>query len=240
MTPTPLSPAARQQPSAHPRSSSIAGRQIQLDLPPEGSAGEEIEAGGELSQSETVSAVDLDEIFNTLNDKTVADLKKVIRGFEQSTEGVGEQANKGFKYLNPFLSTSRQLFAELTYDERALEQLIVDGSNLSGAVAEKRDDVAALVTNLNETMGALGRQRTALASAVSQLPDFMRNFNTTAVNLRATLDDLDPLVDASKPVAVELQPFFREFRAPPPTSCRRSAISTRSSRPPAPTTTSSI
>ena len=41
----------------------------------------------------------------------------------------------------------------------------------------------------------------------------MRNFNTTAVNLRATLDDLDPLVDASKPVADRLSPFFRNFRA---------------------------
>jgi phospholipid/cholesterol/gamma-HCH transport system substrate-binding protein len=47
---------------------------------------------------------------------------------------------------------------------------------------------------------------------VGGLPDFMRNFNTTAVNLRATLDDLDPLVDASKPVAVKLRPFFGEFR----------------------------
>ena len=41
----------------------------------------------------------------------------------------------------------------------------------------------------------------------------MRNFNTTAVNLRATLDDLDPLVDASKPVATRLGPFFAELRA---------------------------
>jgi phospholipid/cholesterol/gamma-HCH transport system substrate-binding protein len=200
--------------------SGIANRQIQLTLPADtadtadgGEATDEIPDGGELTQADTVSEVDLDEIFNTLDDKTVADLKKVIRGFEVSTDGVGEQANEGFVYLNPFLSTSRRLFSELTLDERSLEQLIVDGSQLSGAVAAKRDDVAALVTNLNETMGAIGRQRTSLASAVSQLPSFMRNFNTTAVNLRATLDDLDPLVDASKPVAVKLRPFFSEFRA---------------------------
>ena len=195
-----------------PSLSSIAGRQIELALPPEGEEGEEIEDGGTLEQSETISAVDLDQIFNTLDRRTVANLKKVIRGFELSYDGVSEQANKGFAYLNPFLSTSRQLFAELTTDERALEQLIVDGAKLSGAVAEKRDDVAGLVSNLSTTMGALANQRTALASAVNQLPGFMRNFNTTAVNLRATLDDLDPLVDASKPAAVELQPFFREFR----------------------------
>jgi phospholipid/cholesterol/gamma-HCH transport system substrate-binding protein len=62
-------------------------------------------------------------------------------------------------------------------------------------------------------MGAIGRQKESLAQAVAGLPDFMRSFNTTAVNLRATLDDLDPLVDASKPVATRLGPFFAELRA---------------------------
>ena len=193
--------------------SGIANRQIQLTLPPEGEAGEPIDDGGTMSQAETVSEVDLDEVFNTLDDETVADLKKVIRGFEVSYEGVAPQANRGFKYLNPFLSTSRRLFSELTLDERALEQLIVDGAQVSGALAARRDDLSALIANTNTMMGAIGRQKTSLASALSQLPDFMRSFNTTAVNLRATLDDVDPLVNASKPVAKKLLPFFKEFRA---------------------------
>jgi phospholipid/cholesterol/gamma-HCH transport system substrate-binding protein len=40
----------------------------------------------------------------------------------------------------------------------------------------------------------------------------MRNFNTTAVNLRAALDDLDPLVEASKPAARALPPFTQALR----------------------------
>jgi phospholipid/cholesterol/gamma-HCH transport system substrate-binding protein len=40
----------------------------------------------------------------------------------------------------------------------------------------------------------------------------MRQANTTFVNLRAALDDVAPLVDASKPVADRLRPFFRQFR----------------------------
>ena len=58
-------------------------------------------------------------------------------------------------------------------------------------------------------MNAIGNQKEALAQSIAGLPDFMRNFNTTAVNLRATLDDLDPLVDASKPVATRLGPVLR-------------------------------
>jgi phospholipid/cholesterol/gamma-HCH transport system substrate-binding protein len=40
----------------------------------------------------------------------------------------------------------------------------------------------------------------------------MRQANTTYVNLRSTLDELDPFVEASKPVARRLQPYLRELR----------------------------
>ena len=96
-----------------------------------------IEDGGTLSQSETVSAVDLDQLFNTLSPKTINDFKHVIKGMATSYEGVGPQANKGLHYLNPFLSTSRQVFAELNSDQTAFENLIVDTSQLSGALAER-------------------------------------------------------------------------------------------------------
>lgn len=192
--------------------SGVANRFIELSLPPESRAGDEIASGGILTSSETVSEVDLDEIFNTLDDETVGDLKKVIKGFELSYEGVAEDANESFKYINPFLSSSRRLFAELTRDERGLERLIVDGAQLSGALAERRDDVSSLIGNLDVSTNAIASEKVALSDAVSRIPDFLRNFNTTAVNLRATLDDVKPLVDASKPAAVALQDFLPELR----------------------------
>ncbi len=184
-----------------PSLSQIAGRQVQLNIPPESTAGPEIESGESLSLSETVSEVDLDQLFNTLSPKTIKDLKHVIEGFEQSYDGVGEQANEGLKYLNPLLSTSRRVFAELNADQTAFENLIVDTSQFSGALAERAPDVSALIGNLNLMMNAIGDRKEQLASAVNQFPEFMRQTNTTFVNLRAALDDVDPLVDASKPAA---------------------------------------
>jgi phospholipid/cholesterol/gamma-HCH transport system substrate-binding protein len=69
-----------------------------------------------------------------------------------------------------------------------------------------------VVGNLNATFGALGRQQDALAESVERLPPFMRRANTTFVNLRSALDDVDPLVDASKPVARRLGPFLDQAR----------------------------
>ena len=196
-----------------PSLSQIAGRQVQLTLPPSSEKSDPIEDGGTLTQSETVSAVDLDQLFNTLSPKTINDFKHVIKGMATSYEGVGPQANKGLHYLNPFLSTSRQVFAELNSDQAAFENLIVDTSQLSGALAERAPDISALVANLNQMMNAIGDRKERLAEAVSLLPNFLRESNTTFVNLRAALDDLDPLVDASKPVAIRLRPFLGTLRA---------------------------
>jgi phospholipid/cholesterol/gamma-HCH transport system substrate-binding protein len=192
--------------------SGIANRQVQLTLPPSTEAGPEIPSGATLPESATTSEVDLDQLFNTLNAKTIKNFKHVIEGFELSYEGVAKQANTGFRYLNPFLSTSRQVFGELTRDTPALEHLIVDTSHLSGALARRAPDISLLIHNANLMMGALGRQHAALSRSIRELPGFMRQSNTTFVNLRATLDDLDPLINASKPVAEKLGPFFHVFR----------------------------
>ncbi len=125
--------------------SSQAAREVQLTVPPEGAQGEEIEDGGTLDQSETVGEVDIDQFFNTLDDKTVKGLKRVIQGFERSYEGVEKNANRGFQYLNPLLYQSRRTFAELTADDAMLEQFLVNVSRFSGALADRSTDVSQLV-----------------------------------------------------------------------------------------------
>ena len=190
--------------------SGIANRYVDLSLPTED--GEAIDDGGTIEQINTTSEVDLDQLFNALDEPTVAGLKSVIKGFARSYDGVGKQANRGFYYLNPFLSTSRRVFGELNTDKRALESLIVDGASLTEALASRSGDIEALVGNLNGMMGTIGAREAKLASAIGQLPDFMRRFDTTAVNLRAALDDVEPLVEDSRPVAQELRPFARKLR----------------------------
>jgi phospholipid/cholesterol/gamma-HCH transport system substrate-binding protein len=192
--------------------SSVAGRQVQLTLPPSNSTSPYIPANGDIPLSDTTSEVDLDQVFNTLSPKTIKDFKHVIEGFDISYEGSAKQANQGFKYLNPVLSTSRRVFDQLTRDTPAFQRLLVDTSSLSGALAERAPAITQLIHNLDLTMNALARQKVNLAATVHKLPGFMRQANTTFVNLRAALNDLDPLVAASKPVADRLGPFFHVLR----------------------------
>jgi phospholipid/cholesterol/gamma-HCH transport system substrate-binding protein len=192
--------------------SGIANRFIQLGMPSADQRGPAIPSGGTLALSDTTSEVDLDQLFNTLDRPTVKHFKQVIQGFATANEGVGKSTNRGFHYLDPFLSSSRRVFDELTLDENRFQHLIVDTAGLSGALASRAPELTQFVSNTDRMMNAIGSENRQLASAVGELPNFMRNFNTTSVNLRATLDDLDPLVNASKPVARKLQPFTHQLR----------------------------
>ena len=192
--------------------SGLANRYISLQMPEGDEVGPEIPDGGELPLSQTVSEVDLDQLFNTLDRETVGNFKKVIKGFDTSTRGVGPQTNETFRYMNPFLSTSRQVFSELSSDEANLDRFIVDTATLTENLSERSDDLTGFIRNTNQMMGAIAAENTSLTATLDRLPGFMRNFNTTAVNLRATLDDLDPLVQASIPVALKLQPFMQSLR----------------------------
>jgi len=192
--------------------SSVANRQVELTVPPKGAEGEAIEDGGFLDQSETAGAIDVDHFFNLLDKKTVKDYKRLIQGFASSYEGVAENANRGYKYLNPLLYNARRVFAELGADGPALERLLLDGSRFAGALADRAGDLEQLVHNLFLMMNAIGDRKLHLARAIRLLPPFLRSANTTFVNLRAALDDLQPLAIAARPAAQELRPFLVKLR----------------------------
>jgi phospholipid/cholesterol/gamma-HCH transport system substrate-binding protein len=190
--------------------SGIANRYVALVPGPEGA--KELPDGATLTTASTTTAVDLDQIFDTLDKRTRGDLQDVIKGFAAQYAGKGEEAGEAIEYFNPLLSTSRRLVGEVTEDEGSLTRFIVDSSRLVTALAERRDDLADLVGNTNATARAIGSENVALAEALGLLPTTLRRANTTFVNLRATLDDLDVLVAESKPATKDLAPFLRELR----------------------------
>ena len=194
--------------------SGIANRYVELELPPGRKDGKRrgIPNDGLIPITSTTTAVDLDQLFNTLDPDTRKSIKAFFRNSAAQFVGKTKQQRELFRYLNPALSTSSRLFGELNRDSPLLARFLQDSSTLVSALAEKRNELAALIGNANATFRALGSQRVALMEAISRLPDFMRQSNTTFVNLRAALNDVDPLVNASKPVAKKLRPFLAQLR----------------------------
>lgn len=190
--------------------SGIANRYVDLAMPPAGAAA--LPDGGEIGIDDTTTAIDLDQLFNALDPPTRRALQGFFEGSANQFRGRGDQARAGLRYLSPALATSRRLFSELDRDTPVLERFLVDSAGLVTALSDRRDDLAALVGNLNQTTRALGGEKAALAESLEALPPVMRQANTTFVNLRTALDDVDPLVDASGPAARALDPLLDEAR----------------------------
>ena len=190
--------------------SGIANRYVSLDPGPNDA--NEVEDGGRIGADKTSAPVDLDQLFDALDDKTRKGLQQLVQGSATYYGGRSEEASESLRYFSPALSATSRLTREIVIDEAVFERFITDTSRLVGAVAERRGDLAALVGNANATARAIGDENVALAQTLDLLPSTLRKANTTFVNLRAALDDLDPLVTASKPATKDLAPFLRALR----------------------------
>jgi len=190
--------------------SGIANRYVALTPGP--NSNRELPEGAVLGTDKTTAIVDLDQLFNTLDAPTRKALQGFIQGNAQWYDNRGREANAATKYLNPALSSSRRLVNEVVANQQTLNAFLRNASKTVGALAERRDDLANLVSNANTTATAIGDENVALNEALGFLPGTLRKANTTFVNLRATLDDLDVLVAESKPATKDLARFLRELR----------------------------
>lgn len=167
--------------------------------------------GATLGLDSTTTEVDLDQFLNSFPPPVRRGLGEFIRGNAAIYSGVGPQANKAYEYFAPGLNRADALANALNADERLLARFLVSSSRLSSTVAERGSELSSAIANASTAFGAIASQNTALDRSLRLLPPVMRQGNTTFVNLRAALDDLDPLVETAKPATKNLAPFLREL-----------------------------
>ena len=190
--------------------SGIANRYIALSPGP--NSNRALPGGAKIGTDSTTSIVDLDQLFNTLNPPTRKALQDFIQGSATQYQGKGVQANQSAKYFAPALSSTDQVIAQVLRDQGAFTNFLANSSKLVTDIAARRNDLSSLVANANATAGAIAQENTAFNTDLALLPGTLRKGNTTFVNLRATLVDLTTLVNAGKPVAPKLAPFFAALR----------------------------
>lgn len=165
-----------------------------------------------LTGASTTTPVDLDQLFDTFNGPARKGLRQVIQGFADTYVGKGPQANATYKFFAPSLSSTDRLLRELNRDQGVLTDFIVNSSRVFTAVSERSNDLSGLISNTNQALGSIADQNRAFDTSLAVLPGTLRQANTTFVNLRAALDDLDPLVNTSKVATRNLDPFLRKLQ----------------------------
>jgi phospholipid/cholesterol/gamma-HCH transport system substrate-binding protein len=171
-----------------------------------------LENGATLGLGSTTTPVDLDQFLNTFPTPVRRGLGQFVRGNAAIYSGRGEDANRTFKYFGPALNRTSALVRELNADQRLLERFVVSSSKLSTAVAQRGSQLSSAISNSSTALEAIASQNVAFDQTLRLLPPVFRQTNTTFVNLRAALDDLDPLVETAKPATKNLAAFLSELR----------------------------
>jgi phospholipid/cholesterol/gamma-HCH transport system substrate-binding protein len=165
-----------------------------------------------LGLGSTTTEVDLDQFLNTFPTPVRRALGQFVRGQAAQFSNRGEEANQTFKYFGPALNRTSAFLRELNADQNLLERFVVSSAKLSTAVAQRGNELSSAVSNASTAFAAIASQNEAFDQTLRLLPPFMRQSNTTFVNLRAALDDLEPLLETAKPATKNLAPFLRELR----------------------------
>jgi phospholipid/cholesterol/gamma-HCH transport system substrate-binding protein len=198
---------------------SVANRYIALAPGPNNAP--EIPEGGELTVDETTNSVDIDQLFNIFDPKTRKGLQQTLQGFAGWYAGQSENLALSYKYLGPSLRSVSDLLKEISRDQDAFTSLIVNGAKATSAVAARRDDLAALVSNGNAFAQALASENESLDQALEAFPGALEEGSVAFRNLRRALVPLTALNTASEESTQTLPAFlsrlarlFRTMREP--------------------------
>ena len=190
----------------------IANRIISLHPGPNSSP--VLPDGTTLGLTSTTTPVEIDSLFNTLKPRVREGLSEVIQGFGTTYAGNGPNANSSYKYFYPALNQTDRFLTELNSDEAMFEEFVVSTSQLVTAVSERSDELSSSISNSRTAFSSIAAETRSLDRALASLPKAFRQSNTTFVNLRAALDDVDPLIDTSKTATTDLAPYLRNSLRP--------------------------
>ena len=173
---------------------------------------ESVPEGGTLPTTQTRSQVQIDEIFNALDEETRLAFSRWMRGSAESIRDRGLDLNDAIGNLGPFAGDASEVLSVLRRQKTALQGLVRDTGEVFAALTENEAALSGAVSNSNAAFEALASQREALAQTFQILPTFQRETRATFERLDAFQANTRPLVLDLKPVADELSPTLKNIR----------------------------
>jgi phospholipid/cholesterol/gamma-HCH transport system substrate-binding protein len=198
-----------------PSLGSVANRYIVLS--PGANSNPTLPEGATLRGEAVKGTTDIDQVFDTLNPRTLKGLQEVFQGGAESYAGVTHDVNVTAEYFAPALASANHFFEELTLDQHTFVEFLVQSAKAVTTIAARREQLTDLVEHGDIAFGALAAEQTNLQQGVQQLPVTLHQANQTFAELPPTLADLTKLVNVTKPntkmlatLLARLRPLFVE------------------------------
>ncbi|MDP9227891.1 MAG: MlaD family protein [Actinomycetota bacterium] len=179
-----------------------------------------IEEGGHLDSSQVVEQVQIDEIFNALDDETRQAFQLWMKNSGIAIDGRGLDLNDAFGNVGPFSADASDVLGTLRRQEQALRDVVRNTGVVFDALTAREQDLAGAVVGSNRTFRALASRDESLAQTFQILPTFETESRLTLQRLERFARKAGPLFHDLRPVAKDISPTLRDLRRLAPNARR--------------------
>lgn len=181
-----------------------------------------LSSGAVIPPQQTAAPVQFNQVLTALQSETREDLRTLLREYSSALKGPGARGfNEAIKHWEAaYRDTSQVTDATLGTEEHDLGRLLRGQGRVFGALSRNPDQLADLVTDLNDTIAGFARQESNLRAAVPELRDVLRegrpalaSLNSALPSVRAFARDALPGARSSNATLDAQLPFIRQARA---------------------------
>ncbi len=190
----------------------IASRYV--DISPGSGLGKPLEDNALIAMESTQSTVEIDQIFNMLDEQTREGLQKTIKGFAQWNDGMEKQGNASAKELPRAMRAFSQLAKDINAQNAQLERLLTTAGPALGGVASNHEQLTEAVSNARRTVSAIGADTEALNTVLENFPGLLEQGTKALEDFTPAIDDFERLVKASDEPSRILAPYFKQELTP--------------------------
>lgn len=181
-------------------------RLVELRTPP-GGKGDAIAEDGVLPEADNQSAVEFDDVFNTLNRDTRKRVQSATGRMGDALAPHAERLNKGIKSAPAALEATADVFTDLDRDSAALRSLVTDGDRVTRVLGARRAEISGLVDVAASTFDAFATHSDGIRNSLSEFAPALGEARLTLARLDGSVGRLDELVDDARPGAKALRPL---------------------------------
>lgn len=190
----------------------VANRYV--DLSPGPADAPKLRSGSVLPASQTSGIVNLDAVLDSFGPAQRRSVEQLI------AQGAHVYAGSGARYFNdmvsrldPAMKELAGMWSELGADRAQIAQVIRTGSAAARAIASRRPDLEAAVSNTATALSAIARERAPLADALHRAPAVLDQARTTLADAGSAVDALRPALRDVPAAAPSLRGFVQRVTA---------------------------
>ena len=184
-----------------------------MDLTPGTKSAPNLPEGGTLANSQVVPSVELDEIYNALDEQT----RQAFRSWQQdlavSFRGHGQNISDVFGNLPQFADSGTRLLRLLNSEHSSIQRLFSEGGNVFAALTRDESALRNVILNSAQVFRATAEVNDRLAETFQVFPVFLDESRVTLSRLRTFSLNTRPLIRDLRPVARDLRPTLADLRA---------------------------